>query len=250
LTNREALSGSISDTMLYKIVCLASLGAVAGGSIELSSNDLIKSGRALDNIKAKWSQSLSVLGNDATMSAEYDRAERKDFVKEASLAGAISKVKYELTTKFGGATGLNLQTTTDDGTTIEAQGSLETLTSVPKFTKLTASRKANLRGNDCDLEISHEIDSSESKLKLSTLLGSGVKASGTLATKGGSHDTSYEIEYDTTLSEGRTLSASVNPKTGTGEVEFVDSASIDGELTATIPLGGQPKLTLKRAFKF
>jgi len=25
---------------------------------------------------------------------------------------------------------------------------------------------------------------------------------------------------------------------------------MDGELTATIPLGGEPKLTLKRAFKF
>ena len=48
----------------------------------------------------------------------------------------------------------------------------------------------------------------------------------------------------------RKLSASVNPKDGSGEIEYVDNASIDGELTATIPLGGQPKLTLKRAFKF
>ena len=39
-------------------------------------------------------------------------------VKEATLAGAISKVKYELTTQFGGATGLTLETTTDDGTTV------------------------------------------------------------------------------------------------------------------------------------
>ena len=107
---------------VYKIVCLAGLGAVAGGSIELSSNDLTKSGRSLDNIKATWSQSLNVLGNSvsrsvlqhgtchattvlvpqptpahisvctsaapclapqATVSAEYDRAERKDFVNEA-----------------------------------------------------------------------------------------------------------------------------------------------------------------------
>lgn len=236
--------------MLYKVVCLASLGAVAGGSIELSSNDLTKSGRSLDNIKATWSQSVNVLGNDATVSAAYDRAERKDFVKEASLAGCIAKVKYQLTTKFGGATDLTLETTTDDGTTLEAEGSLATLTSVPSISKLSASRKASLRGTDCDLEISHEVDSSESKLKLSTLLGSGVKAVGTLATKGDSHSTAYEIEYDTTLTSGRTLSAHVNPRDGSGEVEYVDSASIDGELTATIPLGGQPKLSLKRAFKF
>ena len=170
------------------------------------------------------------------MSAEYDRAERKDFVKEASLAGQIAKVKYELTTRFGGATGLSLETTTDDGTTVEAEGSMECMSSMPKISKVSASRAATLRGTDCNLQISHEVnsrvirissrrsipsphltspclalphvalpaqvDSSESKLKLSTLLGSGVKAVGTLATKGGSHDTSYEIEYDTTLTEG------------------------------------------------
>jgi len=124
------------------------------------------------------------------------------------------------------------------------------MSSMPKISKVSASRAATLRGTDCNLQISHEVDSSESKLKLSTLLGSGVKAVGTLATKGGSHDTSYEIEYDTTLTEGRTLSANVNPKDGSGEIEFVDTATLDGELTATIPLGGEPKLTLKRAFKF
>jgi len=239
-----------ATNMLYKVVCLGALGAVSGGSIELSSTDLSKSGRALDNIKATWSQSIKVLGSAATVSAEYDRAERKDFVKEASLAGAIAKVKYQLTTKFGGATDLTLETTTDDGTTIEAEGSLATMTSVPTISKLSASRKATLREVDCNLEISHEVESNESKLKLSTLLGSGVTAIGTLATKGGSHETTYEIEYDTTLTPGRSLTASVNPRDGSGEIEYVDSASIDGELTATIPLGGEPKLSLKRAFKF
>jgi hypothetical protein len=236
--------------MLYKVVCLAGLGAVSAGSIELSSNDLSHGGRALDNIKAKWSQSLSVLGNDATLNAEYDRSERSDFLKSATLSGAIAKVKYELTNKFGGAMDLTLETTTDDGTTVEAEGSLETLSSVPSINKLTASRSATLRGTDCDLEISHEVSSKQSKLKLSTLLGSGVKAIGTIATQGGSHETSYELEYDTKLTEGRTLSANVNAKDGSGEIAFVDTATIDGELTATIPLGGEPKLTLKRAFKF
>jgi len=236
--------------MLYKVACLATLGAAAGGAIELSSNDLTQTGRSLDNIKAKWSQTLNVLGKGATLSAEYDRAERKDFVKSATLTGAVDKVKYELTTNFGGATELSLETETEDGTTVSAEGSLETLSSVPRFNKLTASRATSIRGNDCDLEISHEVASSESKLKLSTLLGSGLKAIGTLSTKGGSHDTAYEIEYDTTLTEGRKLSANVNPKDGSGEIEYVDSATVDGELTATIPLGGSPKLTLKRAFNF
>jgi hypothetical protein len=237
--------------MLYKVVCLAGLGAVAAGNIELSTNDISKAGRALDNIKASWSQNVNVLGNDATFSAEYDRAARSDFVKEASLAGAIAKVKYQLTTQFsGGPTDLTLSTTTDDGTTVEAESTLETMSSVPKFTKLTASRAAKLRDQDCDLEMSHDIGSSESKLKLSTLLGSGVKAIGTLSTQGGKHDTSYEVEYDTQLTAGRQLSANVNPNAGSGEIKYVDSASIDGELTATFPLGGEPSLTLKRSFKF
>jgi len=193
---------------------------------------------------------VSVLGNSATVSASYDRAERKDFMKEASLAGAIDKVKYSLTTRFGGATELSLETTTSDGTTVEAESSLATLSSVPKFTKLTASRAAKLRDTDCDLSMSHDIDAGESKMKLSTVLGSGVRAIGTLTNKGGSSDTSIEVEYDTSLSEGRSLHANVNPKDGSGEIKYVDSASIDGELTATIPLGGEPSLVLKRSFNF
>ena len=58
---------SLTLRSVYKIACLASLGAVAAGSIELSTNDLTKTGRSLDNIKAKWSQSLSVLGNDVRL---------------------------------------------------------------------------------------------------------------------------------------------------------------------------------------
>ena len=63
------------------------------------------------------------------------------------------------------------------------------------------------------------------------------------------HD-SHRLSPTPTPSPRRTLSANVNPKDGSGEIEFVDTATLDGELTATIPLGGEPKLTLKRAFKF
>lgn len=68
--------------------------------------------------------------------------------------------------------------------------------------------------------------------------------------QGGSSDLTYELEYETTLDAGRTLSANVNPKAGTGEIEYEDSVTVDGTLTATIPLGGTPKVTLKRAFSF
>ena len=54
----------------------------------------------------------------------------------------------------------------------------------------------------------------------------------------------------TTLAEGRTLSAKVSPRDGTGEVEYEDSATIDATIAATFPLGGAPKVTAKRAFSF
>lgn len=236
--------------VMKKALVLAGVGAAMGGSIELVSSDLSQGNRGLDNIKAKWSQSLKVLGNDANIAASYDRAENKDFLNEASLSGAVSKIKYELKTKFSGSTDLALQTTTDDGTCVEAEGELDHLVAMPRITKLTATRAATLRGTECDFEMSHQPGDGTSKMKLSTVLGSGFKAIASLTSKGGDASTAYEVEYDTTLTEGRTLSANVNPSAGSGEIEYVDNASIDGTLTATIPLGGSPKLTLKRAFNF
>merc|ERR1712216_717354 len=120
------------------------------------------------------------------------------------------------------------------------------------LSKLTATKanKAILGKRDMDLEVSHDVQSSESKIKLSTVLGSGLKAIGQLSSTGKSSKMSYEVEYDTDLSEGRTLSASVSPADGTGEIEYVDTATVDATLTATFPLGGSPEVTLKRSFAF
>ena len=61
---------------------------------------------------------------------------------------------------------------------------------------------------------------------------------------------SYEVSYDTDLNAGRTLSATVNPEAGSGEIEYVDESTLDGTLTANIPLGGSPSVTFKRSFGF
>ena len=61
---------------------------------------------------------------------------------------------------------------------------------------------------------------------------------------------SYEVSYDTNLNAGRSLSATVNPDAGTGEIEYVDESTFDGTLTANIPLGGSPSVTFKRSFGF
>jgi hypothetical protein len=237
---------------------IAVLGAAIGAhanapTFEISSSDLAGSGRAFDNIKAKWSQSLNVLGlKDANLECSYDRAERSDFLNEATLSGSSGKVKYELTSRFSGATDYSLETTTEDGSTITAEGSTDLSNPLASTVKKVSAAKGGLqlRGHDYDLEMSHQFSDSESKLKLSSVLGAGVKAIATLATKGGSHDTNIDVEYDTTLNKGRTLHVEVNPRSGSGEIEYEDSSTLDGTLTANMPLGGSPKVSFKRAFSF
>jgi hypothetical protein len=231
-------------------VIVAFLGSVTAGSVELVTGDLSQSKRALDNIKGKWSQ---VVGNGAKLTAEYDRNTRKDFLKEATLAGTLDKLEYELTTDFGGMNAdIKLATTTRDGTTLEAEGRIADLKG--SVNKLTATRAAKLaalgHSQDVDLEISHDVAASSSKIQLSSIVGGGIRAIGAVVTSGSKSSMSYEFEYDTTLTEGRTLSASVSPASGTGEIEYVDSATLDATITATVPLGGEPKLTVKRAFSF
>ena len=443
---------------------VASFAAVAyGGSVELVSGDLSGGNKALDNIKAKWSQrcaqglprvqlaarphrapsisrlcsscvpgvdgraethtrgrrrrcwhvhvctlslahshpallarwmflpptdfprharSLKVLGNAATVTGSYDRSENENFLNEATLTGSVGKgkVDYELTTKFNSGLDYEVSTKTDDGSSISMEGSVDLLSASDiQVRKVSASKTTNLRGNDYDVEISHDLGEGESKIKMSTVLGAGVKAIGTLTNKGGATskvrarpppsghtrrrhrrstptsrafapchrlqkrargspraraqntrasaaqkmqkptrlqdqgvsdaehmdsildadgvwrssranliprtraaaltcallcspsslapplplpcpslaprlprppEQGYEVEYDTTLNEGRTLSASINPDAGSGEIEYVDSSTLDGTLTATIPLGGSPSVTFKRSFGF
>jgi len=225
------------------------------GSIELISGDLCSAEKTLDNIKGKWSQALKVLGNEATVTAEYDRKDKRDFLKQASVSGAIDKIKYELTTRFNGPLDVSLETTTDDGTKIEADAEIERLAT--RLTRIAGTRSVSIRDQECELKLSHELETSESKLRLSTVLGSGLKAVGLLSSKAGGPNggglvssLSYELEYDTVLTEGRSLSAKVSPADGTGNVEYTDSATLDATVTAAFPFGGAPSVTAKRAFKF
>jgi hypothetical protein len=236
------------------VIGACALSGVSAGSIEIVSSDLASPTRGIDTIKGKWSQALNVLGRSAVLSAEYDRASRRDFLTEATLSGDSGNIKYELTTKFDGSTECKLATTTSDGTTLEAEGDVNPWYGSGKVSKLTASRSVNVRGQDCEIELAHHMSSRtsgpESKLTVSSALGSGIKAIGLLNSKGGDSSLAYEVEYDTSLNEGRTLSAKVRPFEGTGKVEYTDSSTLDATLTATFPLGEAPKVTLKRSFGF
>jgi len=249
---------------MISTLIVSSIGAAAAGNLgrlEISSSDLTSSGRSLDNVKGEWSQRFSsklIPGNGLSVTAKYDRSARKDFLEEATLTGTLDKIKYALKTKFNGGVETTLETTTSDGTKFTADGSLDSVYTLSgmKLNKVEATRGLSLKNlisggeQDVELQVSHDLPASESKLRLSSVLGSGVTASGELSSKDGSHGLSYEVEYDTTLSEGRTLHASVSPATGTGEIEYEDSATLDATITATLPLGGKPSVTVKRSFGF
>lgn len=231
---------------------------VYGGSVDLSTGDLSGGSKALDNIKAKWTQSLNVFGNKANLEAEYDRGVNENFLSGATLTGSSGKINYEANTDFGGSTlDVTLGTTTDDGSSVEVEGTVNLLSASDlSVTKVSATKTTKLnsvgglQAGEYDVELSHNLKDNQSKIKMSTVIGAGVKAIGTMTKKGDDHSTGVEVEYDTTLTDGRTLSASVNPADGSGEIEYVDTSSLDGTLTATMPLGGQPKVTFKRSFGF
>jgi len=235
--------------MMKKAVILGLAAYSSAGTLEVSTNDLSGgTAKAYANIKGAWSQGVSIFGRSATLTAEYDRNERDNFLSEVTLSGALDKVKYELSTKFGSAKALTLGTTTDDGTALEIESEISDLHM--KVTKLSASRATTLRGQACDLELSHALGDNESKLKLSSVLGSGVSATGSLTTKGGASSVAYEVDYETDLTKGRKLTANVKPQDGSGEIEYVDSATLDGTITANVPLGGKPTVSIKRAWSF
>jgi len=223
------------------------VSAVAAGSIEIVTSDLSGGGnRVIDNIKGKWSQTLSFLGNDATLQAEYDRSSRDDFLSEVSLRGKNGDVNYEIKTAFDGETDLTLSTTTSDGTSVEASANTKS-----GINEVKAARSASVCGQNCDFEASHNVGDNKSKLKMSSVLGHGVTASGTVEVgNGGSRATSYELEYDAALGSGRSLSASMNPMAGTGSIEYEDNELVDATITASMDLGGKPKVTMKRSWAF
>ena len=67
-----------------------------------------------------------------------------------------------------------------------AEGSVDLLSASDiSVRKVSAAKSANLRGNDYDIELSHDIAEGESKIEMSTVLGAGVKATGTLSNTGG-----------------------------------------------------------------
>jgi len=237
---------------MKKVILASTVASAFAGSFEVVSSDISSGGIGLDNIKAKVSQSVKLFSQDTTLSAEYDRNENRDGLHETSLSGSMKSIKYELT-QSGDGTELKLEADTPDGTTIEAVGDYSAPLGYGLKT-VTASRSTSFGDQAVDAELQHTLKSGESKLKLSTILGNGITAIANIANaKGGGAEASYELEYEGTLTEGRTLSANMKVGDGSGEVEYEDAATLasqDSTITATMPLGGSPKVTVKRSWSF
>lgn len=169
---------------------------------------------------------------------------------EVSVSGDSGPLKYRLASKMSSSVAYELSSKMNDGTTLEAEGSFDGMEKGLQMSKVRASKAINVRNTDCDVELEHDFGSTESKVSLSSVLGGGVKAKGTLTAKDGQGSTAYEVGYDASLSEGRTLSATLSPADGSGEVEYEDSATLDATIKATFPLGGTPKVNIRRSFAF
>jgi len=230
---------------MKKAIVYACAGVVAAErSVELVSSDLSAGGRVVDNIKGRWSQTLKFLGKEATIDAEYDRKERKDFLSEATLSGKVDDVSYKVKTSFGDEHELTLTTDTKDGTSIELVADNKN-----GLTQVSANRGVKIQGQDCNAEVSHARQSATSKVKLSSILGHGVSGTATW-TVGGKVEPEVELEYASDISDGRSVAANLKPKDGTGDIEYVDTKTLDATITASMDLGGKPKLTVKRGWSF
>jgi len=235
--------------MRHIIALLAATAPAALGGISatVSSSDLIKK-PAFDNIKAVWDSDLTLAGSKAKLSLAYDFKAKKDFVKEVAVAGAVADIKYAVTHAISsGVTGLTLMTK-QMGHNLKVVGD-----SSDCVTQIAASGSCSVGDFDVSYTPSYQIKKKLSKLSLSAALGHGLSASGTLsATTAGEVGADYEVGYDTSLGEGRSLSATVHPADKTADVEVVDSTTESGATwTAAIGLsvGSKPSLTLRRSTK-
>jgi len=231
------------------LVAVALPAVRAGLSATISSND-VASGPALGNVKAVWDADLTIAGSKSKLSllATLYMKAKKDFIKEAKLAGALADVKYTLTHAIGkGLTGLTL-TSKQAGHVLKAAGD-----SASMVTSVSAKGSASLGGFELDYEPAYMLKKKLSKLTLSAALGGGVSATGVVtATSAGEMGSDYELGYDASLGEGRALSATVRPTDKAGAIEVTDTATEPGATwvaAMSLALGSKPGLTLRRSIK-
>ena len=273
LSERHTHTQSRRDTQVLHMLRVISVsmvvaGAAAGAAssvVSLHSADLPtfwegkRVSKILDNVKAEWSKDVVLPSplKAAKLLLTYDLKANANFIKQASLAGAVAdKVKYQIThTVASGVTSCTLLSR-QAGVTYKAIGDSKEL-----LTQLSASKTVDIASGRAALNVepSYGIKSALAKLKLSgslSLGGGAALASQLTATQAGDVSADYSLEYETTLGEGRTLSASLSPADREAELTLVDnkletSATWVGTASYGLNEGyGAPKLSVRRVQKF
>jgi len=220
-----------------------------GNTVELSTGDLSR-GKAFDSIKATFQQSLRIGDMKASqLNCEYDSGANKEFLKEASLSGALaegddSSLSYEVKHDFVDS---STTSTVRVGKVIEtaSTGKGKNLVQGTRFGRVTAEFNdfalsevsAERDVGDLNVQPSWLLATKTARVKLMSKLGGGDQLSAQVDYKPDGGDVAYEVSYDTNLAEGRDLSAKVAD--GNLDVDYSDSKMESGATwtaSASVPV--------------
>lgn len=237
---------------MLSVVALGS--AVLGNTISITSNDVRGGNLGFDNIKADWSKSVDIGGNDADLTVEYDRSASESGLKTVSLAGVLSEdkdmtVSYEVEHDFtADSTDVSLTAVSGD-TTFGAEYDVD----AGEITEFSAQKDLDIGGSDIDTTVTWKVADSNARVKMITAMGDATVTGEFTYNDGDVSD--LEIGYDTNLEAGRDLSISYTDDEV--EIEVTDTNfEDDATWTATATLK-HPELdlddmtiTLKRSWEW
>jgi len=241
--------------MTRQFTLLALIGSAAAGSVEFSTTDLGKR-RKIDNIKAGWSTAFSFAGQDLKLATVYDLKAKSDFLKEATLSGSMAPVSYLLTQNFASGVSKLALSTKQAGATFKSVLSGKIDWSSAWLESCNVASVAVVKGAEvAGVNLSFEPSFTPGKklgkvaVKAGYALGGGASLAAELVatTEGDMDIANLELEYQTEY-QGRPVSGTLEPLDQTATVVVTDE--VYGIVTATYKLGGEPKVTAKRAFSF
>jgi len=236
---------------------ISAVAVFAANNAEISTSNLNGGGAAFDNLKASWGKALNIGDFETRMNLKYDYAKSKDSLQEVSFSGNLvddsdMKVGYEVTRSFdGGATAVKLSAETG-GTTLAAEYDTD-----DQLKEVSAQRTVEISDRKVDVEPSWLVKAKTARVKLMSALGDSDSLSAQVDYDTNSGDAEVEVGFSRQLKEGKSLSATLTPKTKDLEVELVDASFEDGATwtaTANVPLNDaasvkdSAKVTLKRSW--
>jgi hypothetical protein len=240
--------------MLYTI---ATAVVLAANTAEITTSD-VRKGAAFDNIKASWGKALSIAGFDTNVKADYDYNDNKEFLKEVSFAGDITKdddlqVSYDVSHNFKSKnTGVKLTAVTS-GTTLTVDYDTE-----ESVKEVGAERSVDVGDYKVDLQPSWLVKAKTARVKMMSALGGDKdKVSAQVDYNVDDSAASYEVGYSRNLDDGKDISATFTPDSNELEVEYVDTKFESGATwtaTATVDTADtanvldNTKFTLKRSW--